>query len=76
MPSAYFVFTRVGVDHKSVMRLRGSGDEGRNGGKSGDVYVSFVVKPRPDLKRRGLDLVSKVKPLIVLVPSAESCLFA
>ena len=49
------------------MRLKGSGDEGMNGGKCGDVFVSFVVKPRPDLQRVGLDLVSKVSHQSLIV---------
>lgn len=49
-----------GIDHRTVMRLKGSGDAGLHGGLAGDVFVSFVVKPRPDIHRRGRDLFSKV----------------
>ena len=42
-----------------MLRLKERGDAGKYGGKFGDVYVSFVIKPRPDIQRRGRDFVSK-----------------
>lgn len=64
--SARFVVPRLacdaGVDNNSVLRLKGSGDEGRFGGRPGDLYLSFVIRTRPDILRRGLDLISQVGP--------------
>ena len=51
----------AGVDSNSVLRLKGRGDAGRFGGASGDAYVSFVIRERPDISRRGINMHSQVR---------------
>ncbi|KAK9908014.1 hypothetical protein WJX75_001548 [Coccomyxa subellipsoidea] len=50
----------AGVDAESVLRVKGLGDAGRNRGAPGDLYITFAVKPRAGIQRRGLDLYSDV----------------
>ena len=46
----------AGVETGSKLRLSGQGEPGRNGGKRGDLIVSFRVKPHTHFQREGLDL--------------------
>jgi molecular chaperone DnaJ len=46
-----------GVETGSRIRLKGQGGRGLRGGPSGDVVLTFQVKPDPDWDRDGLDLV-------------------
>ena len=46
-----------GIDNGDHLILRGQGDDGRNGGPPGDLYVTIRIKPHPYLTRRGMDLV-------------------
>jgi DnaJ-class molecular chaperone len=39
-----------------VMRLRGQGGPGRNGGKAGDALIEIHVAPHPFFERRGQDI--------------------
>jgi molecular chaperone DnaJ len=39
------------------LRVSGGGQEGRQGGQPGDLYVSLKVEPHPVFERRGQDLV-------------------
>jgi molecular chaperone DnaJ len=47
----------AGVSDGMDLRLPGRGQEGRQGGGSGDLYVSLRVEPHPLFDRRGQDLV-------------------
>jgi molecular chaperone DnaJ len=46
----------AGVEANQVIRLRGKGGEGRNGGPPGDLLLTIAVRPHPFLRRDGLDL--------------------
>jgi molecular chaperone DnaJ len=50
----------VGVSDGKVLRLRGLGGEGRNGGPAGNLMVSVRVQPHPVLSREGDDLELEV----------------
>ncbi len=43
-----------------MLRLKGLGDAGKNGGATGDLYITFAIKPRAGIVRQGLDLYSEV----------------
>lgn len=51
----------AGVDSTSMLRIRGEGDVGPQGGAYGDVYVTFRVNLEPNFWREGLDLFSEVQ---------------
>lgn len=66
------------MDAESVLRVKGLGDAGRNRGAPGDLYITFAVKPRAGIQRRGLDLYSDVRlnPAHVVcrrTPSSTTC---
>ena len=47
-----------GLKDGQILRLRGQGEPGRNGGESGDVLVEVRVEPHPLFRREGNDLFS------------------
>lgn len=47
----------AGVTDGMELRVSGEGREGRQGGGTGDLYVSVRVAPHPVFERRGQDLV-------------------
>lgn len=46
----------AGIDHGQAFVLRGQGDNGINGGPSGDVAVTVTVRPDPLFERDGYDV--------------------
>ncbi len=46
----------AGVESGQVIRLRGQGGEGRQGGPAGDLLLSITVDEHPLLRREGRDL--------------------
>lgn len=50
----------AGIDQENVVRIRGKGEPGINGGARGDLLVSVYIKPHPVFQRRGNDLYSTV----------------
>ena len=46
----------AGVENGQVIKLKGYGSPGANGGPAGDLYITFNISPHPDFKRRGNDL--------------------
>ncbi len=46
----------AGIDNGQTLRLSGEGNEGLNGGPSGDLFVSISVKPHKLFKRDGADI--------------------
>ena len=46
----------AGVADKQVIKLRGYGGEGINGGPAGDLYITFIIAEDPMFKRLGDDL--------------------
>ncbi len=56
----YQVKIPKGVRNGQRIRLAGQGEPGRNGGPSGDLYVTINVAPHPKFRRRGNDVTSEV----------------
>jgi len=54
---SFTVDVPAGVADGMELRVAGGGQEGRHGGRSGDLYVSLRVNPHPIFERRGQDLV-------------------
>ena len=50
----------AGVDNGNNISLRGMGNEGRNGGPSGDLIISVSVKPHAVFERDGSDIYCEV----------------
>lgn len=46
----------AGVENGQVIKLKGYGAEGVNGGPSGDLYITFVIADDPIFRRLGDDL--------------------
>ncbi len=46
----------TGVDSGSKVRLSGQGERGSEGGKPGDLLITFKVKPHAFFRRKGLDI--------------------
>jgi DnaJ-class molecular chaperone len=49
-----------GASHGQVLRLRGKGGPGLNGGPAGDAYVELEIRPHPLFVREGDDLRLKL----------------
>lgn len=47
----------AGVDHGNRLRVTGEGEEGHNGGRSGDLYITILVEEHDHFKREDNDLV-------------------
>lgn len=50
----------AGVRDGHVMRLRGQGRTGRNGGASGDALIEISVAPHPFFRREGDDIILRL----------------
>jgi curved DNA-binding protein len=46
----------AGVENGQVIKLKGYGAPGVNGGPSGDLFITFSIIPHPHFKRSGNDL--------------------
>jgi curved DNA-binding protein len=46
----------AGVENGQVIRLKGYGAPGVNGGPDGDLFITFHIKPHPHFIRKGNDL--------------------
>jgi curved DNA-binding protein len=46
----------AGVENGQVIKLKGHGGPGINGGPNGDLYITFVIAEHPAFKRLGNDL--------------------
>jgi len=46
----------AGVENGQVIKLKGYGEPGVNGGPAGDLYITFSISDDPDIKRSGDDL--------------------
>jgi molecular chaperone DnaJ len=51
----------AGVEDGTVLRLKGEGEAGRNGGPPGDLYVVIHVMGHPEFKREGLNIISDIR---------------
>ena len=56
----YQVKVPAGAKDGTKIRLKGRGEQGRNGGPAGDLFVVARVAPSPLYERRGADLVVDV----------------
>lgn len=50
----------AGIENGQVIKLKGHGAPGANGGPAGDLYVTFSVADDPRFKRQGNDLYTTV----------------
>lgn len=50
----------AGVEDGQIIKLKGYGSEGVNGGPYGDLYITFVISADPTFKRSGSDLYTTV----------------
>jgi curved DNA-binding protein len=50
----------AGVAHEQVIRLKGYGGQGVNGGPNGDLYITFKIEEDPVFRRVGNDLYATV----------------
>ena len=50
----------AGVDNEMTLRVPGYGNGGRKGAESGDLYITFRVKPHKVFKRQGADIILEV----------------
>jgi curved DNA-binding protein len=48
----------AGIENGQVIKLKGYGAPGVNGGPAGDLYITFAIAPHPQFKRSGNDLYS------------------
>lgn len=51
----------AGIDTGSRLRMSGEGEAGINGGPSGDLYITIVVKPHERFTREGYNLICDVE---------------
>ena len=52
----------AGVEDGQVIKLKGHGGPGTNGGPDGDLYITFVIAEDPRWRRDGNDLYTKAGP--------------
>jgi molecular chaperone DnaJ len=50
----------AGVDNGETIKISGEGEAGKRGGKPGDLFINFKVKPDREFKRQGNDILSKI----------------
>lgn len=50
----------AGVANGQVIKLKGHGGPGVNGGPNGDLYITFVIEDNPQFKRIGDDLYTTI----------------
>ena len=51
----------AGIENGQVIKLKGYGAQGVNGGPNGDLYITFVISNNTMFKRNGNDLYTNVK---------------
>ena len=51
----------AGIENGQVIKLKGYGAPGVNGGPAGDLYITFLIAPHPQFKRSGNDLFTTIK---------------
>jgi curved DNA-binding protein len=51
----------AGVENGQIIRLKGHGGPGLNGGPSGDLYITFTIEKDPAFRRDGNDLYTIVE---------------
>ncbi len=51
----------AGIENGQVIKIKGKGGAGRNGGPNGDLYIRFVINNNTDFKREGSTLYKTVE---------------
>lgn len=51
----------AGVENGQIIKLKGHGGSGVNGGPAGDLFITFVIEEHPVFKRSGNDLYTTVE---------------
>lgn len=51
---------QAGIENGQVIKIKGKGGEGRNGGPKGDLYIKFAIKNDTQFKRDGNNLYATV----------------
>jgi len=51
----------AGCSDGDKLRVRGEGDKGARGGRSGDLYIDVKVAPSEDFHREGFDIYSEIR---------------
>jgi curved DNA-binding protein len=46
----------AGVENGQIIKIKGHGAAGRNGGPFGDLFLTFLINEDPEFKRKGNDL--------------------
>lgn len=46
----------AGVENGQIIKIKGHGAPGRNGGPNGDLFLTFLINEDPEFKRKGNDL--------------------
>ena len=49
------------MENGQVIKLKGHGGAGVNGGPAGDLYITFIIEEHPVFKRSGNDLYATVE---------------
>lgn len=52
----------AGVENGQVIKLKGHGGPGTNGGPAGDLFITFIITEDPRWRRDGNDLYATVNP--------------
>ena len=50
----------AGVENGQVIKLKGHGAPGINGGPNGDLYITFIITTHPTFRRSGSDIYTSV----------------
>jgi curved DNA-binding protein len=50
----------AGIENGQIIKLKGYGATGANGGPAGDLYITFIISSNAKFKRLGNDLYTKV----------------
>lgn len=51
---------KPGITHGQVLKLKGKGSPGHNGGPAGDLFLEIKIAAHPFLERKGDDLFSEI----------------
>ena len=57
----FVVKVPAGIRNQEKVRLIGQGKQGKNGGKSGDLFIKINIKNSDTLKLQGYDVVTKLQ---------------
>lgn len=50
----------AGIDDRQILKVRGEGNKGMNGGPAGDLHVGVFIRPHPFFERDGYDVWCEV----------------